>query len=521
MTMPEGVADAILERPALPGAPLAIDARAVEKRFGGTLALRGVDVVAEVGSINALVGENGAGKSTFLGVIAGRVVPTSGSVEILGKPHVFGNPRLSRQQGIAAIYQELTIVPAMTAAANVFLGQPLARMGLLSERAMRDRFLELCADLKVSIAPGVEARHLSVADQQMLEIMRGIQSRARLILFDEPTTALAPPERESLFATMRALKAAGTTMMFVSHNLDEVLEIADAVTVFRDGAVARAAPRDQWDKRTLVRAMIGHDLVEPGPRAPFTGKPGTPPLLSAKGVTLPGALEGIDIAVRPGEIVGIGGLVGSGRSSLLRSLAGFEPRSTGTLAIDGAAVPWPTTPRMALDAGIALVPEDRKTQGLVLGMSAMANITMPDYGGVARLGVVSERRMAERARTVAREFGFDEGRVGTIVRNLSGGNQQKVLLGRWRYSLPRILLVDEPTRGIDVGAKEEILVTLRKLAGQGLGIIVVSSELEEVVQMGDRVLVLSEGRAVAALDTADGPVTVKDILEAAFKVLET
>jgi len=222
--------------------------------------------------------------------------------------------------------------------------------------------------------------------------------------------------------------------------------------------------------------------------------------------------------VRPGEIVGIGGLVGSGRSSLLRSLAGFEPRSSGTLAIDGAPVSWPTTPRMALDAGIALVPEDRKTQGLVLGMSAMANITMPDYGSVARFGVVSDRRMAEQARIVAREFGFDEARVGTIVRNLSGGNQQKVLLGRWRYSLPRVLLVDEPTRGIDVGAKEEILITLRKLAGQGLGIIVVSSELEEVVQMGDRILVLSEGRAVASLDAADGPVGVRDILEAAFKV---
>ena len=406
----------------------------------------------------------------------------------------------------------------MSAEANVFLGQPLSRLGLLSQRATRQRFLELSAHLKVSIPPGIEARRLSVADQQMLEMMRGIQFQARLILFDEPTTALAPPERKSLFATMRELRSNGTTMMFVSHNLDEVLKIADFVTVFRDGQVARAAPRADWTKRDLVRAMIGHDLVEPGPKTPYAQRQGAPLLLSAKGVTLTGALDGIDIDVRPGEIVGIGGLVGSGRSSLLRSLAGFEPYSRGQLAIAGATTPWPTTPRLALRAGIALVPEDRKTQGLVLGMSAMSNITMADYGGVASFGVVSTRRMAERSRGVAREFGFDENRVATMVRNLSGGNQQKVLLGRWRYSLPKVLLVDEPTRGIDVGAKEEILATLRKLAGQGLGIIMVSSELEEVVQVSDRVLVLSEGRAVTALDTATGRIMVKDILEAAFKV---
>jgi ABC-type sugar transport system ATPase subunit len=506
------------DRPARPSGPLAIEARRVEKRFGATLALKGVDVAADAGTINALVGENGAGKSTFLGVIAGRVVPTSGSVSIFGEPHEFGSPRFARQRGISAIYQELTIVPAMSSQANVFLGQTLSHAGLLSEAAMRARFLELCARLKVSIAPGVAAGRLSVADQQMLEIMRGIQSNARLILFDEPTTALAPPERDSLFAIMRELKSRGTTMMFVSHNLDEVLEIADAVTVFRDGEVAQSAPRGEWTKKELVRAMIGHDLAEPVPRAPGERRRTGPPLLAAGGVSLPGALEAIDITVWPGEVVGVGGLVGSGRSSLLRCLAGFEPQSHGDLAIEGKTVTWPRTPRRALRAGIALVPEDRKTQGLVLGMSAMSNITMPNYAGVASLGVVSARRMAEKARSVAREFGFDENRVGTVVHNLSGGNQQKVLLGRWRYSLPKVLLVDEPTRGIDVGAKEEILATLLRLAAQGLGIVMVSSELEEVVQISDRVLILSEGRAVAELDASRSLVTVKDILEAAFRV---
>jgi ABC-type sugar transport system ATPase subunit len=501
--------------------PLAIDARAVEKRYGGTLALKGVNVAIEVGTINALVGENGAGKSTFLGVIAGRVVPSAGTVKIFGEDYEFGNPRLARRLGVAAIYQELTIVPAMSTQANVFLGQYRSHFGMLAEREMRERFLALCARLSVSIPADVPAGRLSVADQQMLEIMRGLQSDARLILFDEPTTALAPPERESLFRIMRELKSHGTTMMFVSHNLDEVLEIADSVTVFRDGDVAASAPRRDWTKQALVRAMIGHDLAEPG-----SGSSARRPandgavLLSAKGVTLPGALEGIDLQVRAGEIVGIGGLVGSGRSSLLRSLAGLEPQSEGTLAISGKQIPWPRTPRQALRAGIALVPEDRKTQGLVLGMTAMSNITMADYGKVARFGVLSVREMAAKARGVAREFGFDEKRVGTVVRNLSGGNQQKVLLGKWRYSLPRILLVDEPTRGIDVGAKEEILTTLRKLADQGIGIVIVSSELEEVVAASDRILVLSEGHAVAELDNAGGNVRVRDILDAAFRVAQ-
>ena len=505
------------EEPRAAKAAPAIDARAVDKRFGGTHALKAVDMRVEAGTIHALVGENGAGKSTFLGVIAGRVTPSGGTVAIHGETYVFGHPRYARGLGIASIYQELTIVPALSAQANVFLGQPLSRYGLLSESAMRERFGELCRMLQVNIPADALAGSLSVADQQMLEIMRGIQSNARLILFDEPTTALAPPEREALFRVMRQLRAENRTMMIVSHNLDEVLALADTVTVFRDGNVIETSPRERWTKADLVRAMIGHDLAQRAPRD-RRGTGQKTPLLEAKDIHLPSALEGISFKLAEGEILGIGGLVGSGRTSLLRCLAGLEPLAIGRLSVAGKEIRLPRTPREALAAGLALVPEDRKTQGLVLGLSAMENIALTSFAQVSRLGVISDRTMRAAARRVVGKFGFAESRLDTTVRDLSGGNQQKILLSKWHYRRPRILLVDEPTRGIDVGAKEEILATIRELADEGLSIVIVSSELEEVVAVADHVIVLSEGRLVAELDGESRPVDVNGILAAAFGV---
>lgn len=445
----------------------AIDASDLEVRFGATLALNRVNVQTEVGTIHALVGENGAGKSTFLGVIAGRVVPNAGHVRIFGRPHEFGRPRSAKRLGVSAIYQELTVVPALSAKANVFLGQEIASFGLLSETAMKTRFRDLCAQLGITIKSEAIAGRLSVADQQMLEIMRGIQSNARLLLFDEPTAALALPERDALFQVMRQLREGGATMMFVSHNLDEVLNIADTVTVFRDGGVAAAGPRAHWRKSSLVQAMIGHEVSGRGPSPMARRARGAAPLLSARHITLPGAIEDVDVELYAGEIVGIGGLVGSGRSSLLRSLAGLEPMSRGELMINGEGAEWPRSPHDALRLGIAMVPEDRKTQGLVLGMSSADNIALTNYRGVSKAGVLSARAMDAAATRVAKEFGFDETRIGTPMRYLSGGNQQKMLLGKWYFRSPTVLLIDEPTRGIDIGAKEEIMVTLLRLAERG------------------------------------------------------
>jgi ABC-type sugar transport system ATPase subunit len=499
----------------------ALESVEIAKRFGATQALHDVSVRVEAGTVHALVGENGAGKSTFLGIFAGRLAPSGGAAFVHGRELEYGDPRAARRAGIVAIYQELTIVPALSAQANVFLGQAWSRGGFLAESQMRRRFKELCDDFAVSIQEEVPAGRLPVAQQQLIEIMRGVQSRARVILFDEPTTALAPPERESLFHVMNQLKQRGVTMVFVSHNLEEVLKLADAVTVFRNGELAASAPKAEWTKRTLIRAMLGHELVT-RVRDARAGEDEsrTDELLRAEGVTVPGLIENLALSVRSGEVVGLGGLVGSGRSTLLRTLAGLERGASGRLWIEGREVAMPTNPRRALELGIALIPEDRKTQGLVLGMRAMDNITMADFSSVSQFGFLSSRRMARRAQVISTDYGFGSEQVGSLVRNLSGGNQQKVLLAKWGHRRPKILLADEPTRGIDVGAKEEILATLARLATEGLAIVVVSSELEEVIAVSDRVVVLSEGRLAGVLDQTHAKLAVGDILHAAFGVLE-
>lgn len=498
---------------------IAIEARGVAKSYGGTAALKGVDLTIRAGTIHALMGENGAGKSTFLGVIAGRVVPSAGRVSIFGEQYDPGSPRRAHAKGIATIYQELTIVPGMSALANVFLGQTPARAGIVARGEMLSAFADLGRQLAIRIDPKVRAGSLSVADQQMLEIMRGIQSRARILLFDEPTAALAPPERQALFALMRRLRAEGHTMMLVSHNLDEVLDIADTVTVFREGQVVSTAPRGEWTKPSLVRAMIGHDVVEGRAKPRKVVRPsGSVPALAVRGLRLEGALHDISFNIYAGEILGIGGLVGSGRSTLLRCIAGLEPASHGDIQVQGKVMRWPRGPRQALAMGIALVPEDRKSLGLVLNQDAVSNVTMTDYARVSRGGILNRAAMTARTAEAVRAMGFDANRMRLAVRHLSGGNQQKVLLAKRIYHPPEILLVDEPTRGIDIGAKEEIMARLRELAQQGMAVIVVSSELEEVVAVSDRVLVLSHGHMAARLDASRDEISVQTILNAAFRI---
>jgi len=501
------------------------------KHFAATRALQDADFTLEAGKVHAFVGENGAGKSTCLGVLAGRISPTSGEVHVCGEELSYGDPRACRQAGVVAIYQELTIVPALSAHANVFLGLPLSKRGFLSERRMRERYVELCEQVGVQPVPdGVPAGHLSVAEQQLLEIMRALVADAQVILFDEPTASLALQERAALLRLMDRLRAKGVTLVFVSHNLDEVLEIADTITVFRGGLVVARADRSAWDKGGLVRQMLGdeageriaHELLDDDGPAELAStrrrrrRHSDQPLLRAERLTVPGAIEDVELEVYAGELLGLGGLVGSGRTTVLRVLAGLEPRATGTLWIDGREVPLPRSVRQAQRLGIALIPEDRKGQGLVLAMDAMNNIALSDLGSVARFGMLSRRRMAQATARAAAGYGFRAERIGETARNLSGGNQQKLLLARWRFNTPRILLADEPTRGIDIGAKAEIMDSLEAMASEGLGIVLVSSELEEVAALSDRVVVLAEGRQMGLLDRADGPLTPARIMSTAF-----
>lgn len=508
---------------------VAVTFRRISKDFGATHALCDAELDLTAGAIHAFVGENGAGKSTCLGVLAGRIAPTRGEVRVWGKELRYGDPRAARRAGVVAIYQELTIVPALSAHANVFLGRPLTARGFLNERRMRARYLTLCEEVGVDAAPdGVPAGRLSVADQQLLEIMRALVADARVILFDEPTASLALHERHALLRLMERLRSAGLTIVFVSHNLDEVLEISDTVTVFREGSITECGPRHAWDKTRLVREMLGpdvgerlaHELLEDAPAqtALHAACRDEAPLLRVEALTVPGAIVDVELEIYPGEVLGLGGLVGSGRTTVLRALAGLEPRATGRLWVQGTKTPLPRTVRQARRLGIALVPEDRKRQGLVLQMDAMNNVALGSFGALSRMGVLSRRRMATETTRVAEGFGFRPERIGEIARNLSGGNQQKLLLARWGLSPPRVLLADEPTRGIDIGAKAEIMSALEALAADGLGIVVVSSELEEVSALSDRVVVLAEGRHAGTLDRRESPITPTSIMSTAFEL---
>jgi len=513
----------------------AVELTNLVKTYGKTQALKGIDMRVAAGTVHALVGENGAGKSTALGVMSGRVTPSEGEVKIFGEKMRCGDPRVSRRAGVVAIHQELTIVQALTVEANVFLAGPLSRGGFLSEREMRRRYLGLCARAGVGAhPPGTLAGSLSVAEQQVVEILRALVSDARVILFDEPTASLAVAERVALFRMIRTLRDEGVTIVLVSHNLDEVLDISDEITVFRDGRLTVTEDRSHFTKSVLVEAMIGREgdrrvlegLLEDDPARPVEATPRKgrttvrkgPPALLATGITVPGALEDGSIEVHAGERIGIGGLVGSGRSTMLRALAGLEPTSSGQMWIDGIEVRWPHSVRRALAYGIALVPEDRKTQGLVMAMTVMDNIALSDFRSTSKGPFLSNKTVERATQGVGSAFGLSPTRLKDRAWHLSGGNQQKILLARWKHRTPRILLADEPTRGIDVGAKAEILSSLEQMAIDGVGIVVVSSELEEVVTIAERVIVLSEGHQVGELTAGGTRISPADILNLAFRV---
>lgn len=490
-----------------------IEFRGVSRTFGVTVALDSIDLKIRRGTVHALVGENGAGKSTALGILAGRLKPSDGTVTVFDQELPYGDPRACLKNGIAAIYQELTTVPALSPEANVFLGQTVSRFGFLARRRMRRRYEELCRQIGVEAKPsGVPAGRLAVADQQLLEVLRALQVDANVVLFDEPTASLAEHEREAVLALMKNLRAQGITVVFVSHHLEEVLEVCDDISVFRDGRLIASKPRAEWTQRSLVDAMLGVDKsgktlqeIEQNPQVePRRVASDAAPVLRVEGLTLPGAVEDISLEVGGGEIVGLGGMVGSGRTSVLRCLAGLEPRSKGRLWIDGEEVAWPKTVRRALSYGITLVPEDRKGQGLGLALSAADNVMMSNFGSVSRFGFVLPSRLRSVAAAEAAPFGFSGARIGSTAGHLSGGNQQKLLLARAANGRPRVLLVDEPTRGIDVGAKAEILLKLKEMVDGGMSIVFVSSELEEVAGVSDRVLVLDRGRVAGVLERADG-----------------
>ncbi len=495
----------------MPDAAIAV--RNVSKSFPGVHALRNVTLNVQAGEIHGLVGANGAGKSTLIRILSGAHAADSGEVIVNGQPIVAGQTRRLRDAGVAAIYQELNIVPEMSAVSNVFLGAPLRRGPLTDRRRMRTRFAELAARTGATFPAEAKAGGLSVANKQLVEIMRAVQARHSVLIMDEPTAPLGPAERGRLYELVGRLKAEGTAIIFISHDLDEILRLCDRVSVMRDGRLVQSALASGWTKPGLVSAMLG-EIRTPPPRD--HSRHGVTELLRVENISAAGWVSGISFALREGEILGIAGLVGAGRTEILRAIAGADPLAHGRLTLAGTASDMPRDVRDAISRGIVLAPEERKTQGLVLGRNGIANLTLADLTAVAAGPLISRDRQARTAEALAQSVGFDPARLGSDAGNLSGGNQQKLVLGKWLHRQPRVLLLDEPTRGIDVGAKQEIFATIRRLADRGMGVILVSSDLEEVVEHADTVLVLARGRQIELLSRRDA--SVARILNLIFAV---
>ncbi|MFD4957770.1 sugar ABC transporter ATP-binding protein [Microbacterium sp. NPDC058389] len=491
----------------------AVMCASVSKRYGLATVVNDVSLTIKEGTVHSIVGANGAGKSTLLGILSGRTPADSGTVSVFDHELRGGSPAEARRAGLAAVYQELTVLPALSLTENVFLGQPITTGGWLRRRAMKQQFRELCRDFGVEFDPKQQARNLTVANAQIIEILRAIQSGSRVLLFDEPTAALSERERRHFLDLIGELKRRGITMVLVTHNLTEVLEVSDYITVMTNGRKTAEGTVQNWSRRALVEAMTG---VPEGEWQELRGKDIREVALEARGVSLPGAIEDVALTVRRGEVVGLAGLVGSGRTSLLRCLAGAESRSSGQIFMGGRASRWPRRVRTALKLGIGLIPEERKTDGLLLRMSVPDNVTLASLGSVGKFGFVSRRRQFAEAKTLLTRLALSREVGNYPVGWLSGGNQQKVAVAKWLHRDPEVLLVDEPTRGIDVGAKADVLQALRRTADEGKAVVMTSSEIEEVLAICDRVIVMRDGRAVAEMDLHTSSPTTGDILHVAF-----
>ena len=487
-----------------------VELRGVSKRFAGTAALEDVTVAIRPGSVHALVGENGAGKSTLGKILAGVLAPDEGQLFVRGEAVSLHSPREALEHGIAAIGQEPSVVPQLSVAENVFLGAEPRALGTVRRRALRKRYEVLVSSAGFNLRGDVAAASLRVAEQQEVEILRALSRSAEVVVMDEPTAALSGPETGRLHEIVRSLAAQGRTVLLISHFLGEVLELADTVTVLRDGKLVRTAPTAAETEASLVEAMLGRSLAStfPAKRQP---PPDAPVVLAARGVRAHG-VAGVDLVVRAGEIVGLAGLVGAGRSELGLALFGANPIEAGEVELNGSRLTG--GPRRRLRAGMALIPESRNDQGLVLDRPVIENASLARLGELSRMGVVSRGREHGVTKAVLERCDVRSKSFRLPVRSLSGGNQQKVLFARMLLCRPALVIADEPTRGVDIGAKRAIYEFLVDLAEDGLGVLLISSELDELIGLAHRVLVMRGGGIVA--EFAGESLDESAILGAAF-----
>jgi ribose transport system ATP-binding protein len=475
-----------------------VAARNVSKHYGGITALRDVSLEVRPAEIHALVGENGAGKSTLVKILTGAEAADEGEVLVAGEPAGALTPEKARNLGVGAVYQEPSLVPALTVLENMFLGRELRRgIGVLERRAMKREARAALDRVGAHIRLGREVSALSVAERQLVEIARALVFKAKVLIFDEPSAILSGPELDRVFTVIEELRTSGLGILYISHRLAEIFRLADRATVLKDGRVVATREVAGLTTDELIRLMVGRDIGVRPPRQP----PQERVVLEARQLELRQDAEPVSFELHAGEVLGVAGLVGSGRSRLAGALGGIRPARSGTVLRDGRAVRL-RRPRDAVRAGIAVIPEDRKREGLILAHSVRENVGLASLrelsvGGLVR--TADERRLAEQA---TQRFGVRPPRTDLPASALSGGNQQKVVLGKWlvRRPPPGVAVLDEPTRGVDVGAKFEIYRLIDELVGAGAGVILISSELPEVIAMSDRIAVMSEGRIVGMLE---------------------
>jgi ribose transport system ATP-binding protein len=484
------------------------------KRFGATQALEDVSVEFIPGEVHALVGENGAGKSTLGKILAGVYRADDGEVLLDGEPVGRWDATRAQQHGIVLIAQELSLVPERTVAENVLLGREPRKFGVLRP-GLEDRYAELEERCGFGLPARARVGSLRIAEQQKVEIMRALAREAQTIVMDEPTSALTADEAAKLHEVIAWLREHGSTVIYVTHFLDAVLEHCDRVTVMRDGRVVRTAPCAEETKESLVEAMLGRALETTFPdRLPAPDRSG-PPLLKMEGVHRAGAVRDVSLQVWPGEIVGLAGLVGSGRSEIARLVFGADAADAGEITIGGEPVVQ-SSPRRSVGDRVALIPEDRRAQGLVMARSVSENITLPHLRRYSRRGLISRRRAREAAASLAGRLNVQPPRYDADVAGFSGGNQQKVLFAKWLLGDPRLIVLDEPTRGVDIGNKHNIYELITEVARDGAAILLISSELEEVMELSHRVYLIRDGEVTGEVDPAT--TTADDVLYQLFGV---
>jgi ribose transport system ATP-binding protein len=481
----------------------------ITKRFPGVLALEGVSFDLRGGEVHALVGENGAGKSTLMKILSGALAADAGEIRLDGEPVHIANPRVAARLGIGMIYQELCLAPHLTAGENVFLGREPMRNGLVDFRRLHAEAQEYLDRLDAGVSSRQRVADLGIAQQQMVEIAKALSEHARFLVMDEPTASLSEAEAERLFGLIRSLRKDGVGIAYISHRLEEVLEIGDRVTVLRDGRRVAGMPVAEATVTQLVRLMVGREIKQVYPkREAMIG----PELLLVEGLSRPPALRDVSFTLRRGEVLGLGGLMGAGRTEVARAIFGADARSGGRILIDGNEARI-RSPQDAIAAGIALLTEDRKRDGLALGLPLRANITLANLMAVVRGGLIHAGIEREVAEELVRRVDVRTSGVEQLARNLSGGNQQKVVVAKWLLTKARVFIFDEPTQGIDIAAKAEVYALIEQLAQQGAGIILISSYLPELMALSDRILVLCRGRVTGELSHDEA--TQERILELA------